>query len=88
MTGTFIDTIVICTMTGLCIVLAGSWNTGLKGVQITADASEGAALFTGGFFLRADGLSGLLRIYNDPRLELLRGTVSGIPVESKPMSLS
>lgn len=40
MTGTFIDTIVICTMTGLCIVLAGSWNTGLKGVQITADAFQ------------------------------------------------
>ena len=40
MTGTFIDTIVICTMTGLCIVLAGSWNTGLKGVQITADALQ------------------------------------------------
>ncbi len=27
MTGTFIDTIVICTMTGLSIVIAGSWLT-------------------------------------------------------------
>ena len=33
MTGTFIDTIVICTMTGLAIVIAGSWaNPDLKGV--------------------------------------------------------
>ena len=40
MTGTFIDTIVICTMTGLSIVMAGSWNTGLEGVQITMDAFQ------------------------------------------------
>ena len=31
MTGTFIDTIVVCTMTGLSIVLTGSWNIGLEG---------------------------------------------------------
>ena len=35
MTGTFIDTIVICTMTGLSIVITGTWNTGLEGVEIT-----------------------------------------------------
>lgn len=36
MTGTFIDTIVICTMTGISIVLTGAWKqTGLEGVQIT-----------------------------------------------------
>ena len=29
MTGTFIDTIVICTMTGLAIVLTQSYTTGL-----------------------------------------------------------
>ncbi len=39
MTGTFIDTIVICTMTGLSIVIAGSWaKEGLEGVEITMDA--------------------------------------------------
>ncbi len=38
MTGTFIDTIVICTMTGLCIVVTGSWNIGLDGVAVTANA--------------------------------------------------
>ncbi len=35
MTGTFIDTIVICTMTGLSIVIDRTWNTGLEGVAIT-----------------------------------------------------
>ena len=36
MTGTFIDTIVICTLTGLSIVLTGAWRVdGLEGVQVT-----------------------------------------------------
>ncbi|MGN0639198.1 MAG: alanine/glycine:cation symporter family protein [Huintestinicola sp.] len=39
MTGTFIDTIVICTMTGLSIVMMGSWaDPNLQGVQVTTDA--------------------------------------------------
>ena len=41
MTGTFIDTIVNCTMTGLSIVIAGSWlNPELEGVAITMDAFQ------------------------------------------------
>ena len=41
MTGTFIDTIVICAMTGLSIVIAGSWlNPELEGVAITMDAFQ------------------------------------------------
>lgn len=39
MTGTFIDTIVICTMTGLSIVLTGAWQVeGLEGVAVTTFA--------------------------------------------------
>lgn len=39
MTGTFIDTIIICTMTGISIIIAGSWaNPELEGVAITMDA--------------------------------------------------
>lgn len=38
MTGTFIDTIVICTMTGLCILVTDSWNIGLEGVAVTSHA--------------------------------------------------
>lgn len=39
MTGTFIDTIIVCTLTGLAIVMMGSWSdSGLAGVEITTDA--------------------------------------------------
>ena len=39
MTGTFIDTIIICTMTGLAIVITGAWQVeGLEGVQVTTYA--------------------------------------------------
>ena len=39
MTGTFIDTILICTMTGLSIVITGAWQvSGLEGVQVTTYA--------------------------------------------------
>lgn len=41
MTGTFIDTVVICTMTGLSIVLTGAWQQeGLEGVQVTTYAFQ------------------------------------------------
>ena len=35
MTGTFFDTIIICTITGLTIVITGAWNNGLEGIQVT-----------------------------------------------------
>ncbi len=38
MTGTFIDTIIVCTMTGLVIIISGSHTGDLEGVHITADA--------------------------------------------------
>ncbi|MDD5948642.1 MAG: sodium:alanine symporter family protein [Lachnospiraceae bacterium] len=40
MTGTFIDTIVICTMTGLAIVVTGTWDQGLEGVAVTTAAFQ------------------------------------------------
>lgn len=41
MTGTFIDTIVICTLTGLSIVLTGAWQVeGLEGVKVTTYAFQ------------------------------------------------
>ena len=46
MTGTFIDTIVICTMTGLSIVVTGAWQVeGLEGVQVTTYAFENGLPF-------------------------------------------
>lgn len=51
MTGTFLDTIVICTMTGLAIVVTGAWepSLGLKGVDITIEAFGRGLAFLGGF---------------------------------------
>ena len=40
MTGTFIDTIIICTMTGLTIVITGAWDMGLEGVAVTTKAFQ------------------------------------------------
>lgn len=39
MTGVFIDTIIICTMTGLTLVISGAWHQpGLEGVAVTSYA--------------------------------------------------
>ena len=40
MTGTVIDTIIICTMTGLAITITGTWNIGLQGVAVTTAAFQ------------------------------------------------
>jgi len=40
MTGTVIDTLIICTLTGLSIVITGSWNVGLEGVAVTTRAFQ------------------------------------------------
>ncbi len=40
MTGTFIDTIVICTMTGLAIVITDAWEQGLEGVAVSTYAFQ------------------------------------------------
>jgi len=40
MTGTVIDTLIICTLTGLTIVITGSWNVGLEGVAVTTRAFQ------------------------------------------------
>ena len=50
MTGTFIDTFVVCTMTGLTIVLSGLWDAshGLEGVNLTVEAfSRGLSFIPG-----------------------------------------
>ena len=46
MTGTFIDTIVRCTLTGLSIVITGAWQVeGLQGVQVTTYAFQNGLPF-------------------------------------------
>lgn len=43
MVGVFIDTLVVCTLTGLVIITSGLWNGGLNGAALTS-AAFGAAL--------------------------------------------
>lgn len=38
MTGTFIDTIIICTLTGLSIIVTGDWSSNLNGATLTQSA--------------------------------------------------
>lgn len=46
MTGTFIDTIIVCTMTGFSIIMMGSWKEkNLEGVQVTTDAFKKGLYF-------------------------------------------
>ena len=40
MMGTIIDTLIICTMTGLAIVITDTWNIGLEGVAVTTAAFQ------------------------------------------------
>ena len=40
MLGTVIDTVIICTMTGLTIVITDTWNIGLDGVDVTTKAFQ------------------------------------------------
>ena len=54
MLGTFIDTLVICTMTGLVIVIMDVWPSGVSGASLTSMAFANA--FPGGQYVVALGL--------------------------------
>jgi AGCS family alanine or glycine:cation symporter len=52
MSGTFIDTIIVCTITGLVIVSTGTWNTGQTGAELTVAAfSSGLPGDSGGVMI-------------------------------------
>jgi AGCS family alanine or glycine:cation symporter len=42
MMGTFIDTIIVCTMTGLAIMVTGVWTSGASGAVLSSQAFEAA----------------------------------------------
>jgi AGCS family alanine or glycine:cation symporter len=48
MMGTFLDTIVVCTMTGLAIVVSGAWQSGKTGAELTQLAFQSAMPGIGG----------------------------------------
>ncbi|UNK20299.1 sodium:alanine symporter family protein [Paenibacillus sp. N3/727] len=45
MTGTFIDTIIICTLTGLTLIVTGAWNGAAEGAEMTQAAFDAAIPF-------------------------------------------
>ncbi len=51
MIGTFIDTIIICSMTGLAIICSGVWTSGVKGASLSTAAFESALPGIGGYLV-------------------------------------
>lgn len=51
MMGTFIDTLIVCTMTGLAIICSGVWSSGLTGAALSSAAFESAMPGTGNYLL-------------------------------------
>ncbi len=54
MTQTFIDTLVVCTMTGLVLILTGAWDSGKTGAELTSFAFQNG--FMGGQYIVTIGL--------------------------------
>lgn len=46
MTGTVIDTLIICTLTGFSILVTDTWNIGLEGVDVTTAAFQAGLPFS------------------------------------------
>jgi AGCS family alanine or glycine:cation symporter len=51
MTGTFIDTIIICSITGLVIIVSGVWTSGETGATLSSLAFESALPGFGGYIV-------------------------------------
>ncbi len=51
MMGTFIDTIIVCSMTGLAIIASGVWTSGLSGAVLTSNSFEAAMPGVGKYLL-------------------------------------
>lgn len=45
MLGTFIDTIIVCSITGFAIILSGEWVSGETGATLTSSAFAGTFSF-------------------------------------------
>lgn len=51
MMGTFIDTLIICSLTGLVIIVSGSWTSGETGATLSSLAFESAIPGVGGYIV-------------------------------------
>lgn len=85
MLGPFIDTIIICTMTGLVIVLTGAYQEGLTGADLTARAftiglpGQGGYIVAFGIVIFAFSTAISWSYYGDRSVEYLFGEKSVLP---------
>lgn len=84
MTQTFIDTIIVCTMTGLVLILTGAWSNGQTGAELTTTAFAsgmpgGAYVVTLGIILFAYSTMLGWCYYGEKAMEYLFGVKSIMP---------
>ncbi len=84
MTQTFIDTLVVCTMTALVLILTGVWNSGKTGAELTtigfdAGIPGGAYIVTIGLVLFAFSTILGWSYYGEKSIEYLFGETSILP---------
>jgi AGCS family alanine or glycine:cation symporter len=84
MTQTFIDTLVVCTMTGLVLILTGVWSNGETGAKLTTIAFQsampgGALIVTIGIVLFAYSTMLGWCYYGEKSIEYLFGVKSILP---------
>jgi AGCS family alanine or glycine:cation symporter len=80
----FVDTIIICSITGLNIVMSGAWNSGLSGVELTTEAFNkgipgGGYIISVGIALFAFSTILGWEYYGERCMEYLFGSKSIIP---------
>ena len=85
MIGTFIDTIIICSITGLVIIVSGAWTSGETGATLSSMAFESALPGIGGYVVTI-GLSVFAfttilgwSVYGEKCVEYLFGVKSIVP---------
>jgi AGCS family alanine or glycine:cation symporter len=85
MMGTFIDTIIVCTFTGLAIIVSGVWDSGQTGAVLSASAFEAAMPGIGKYLLAISlavfAFTTILgwAFYSEKCWEFLFGTVTEKP---------
>ena len=84
MTQTFIDTLIVCTMTGLVLILTGVWSNGQNGAELTTTAFAtgmpgGAYIVTVGLVLFAYSTILGWCYYGEKSIEYLFGIKSVLP---------
>ncbi len=84
MTQTFIDTLIVCTMTGLVLILTGAWSNGQNGAELTTTAfasgmPAGAYIVTIGLILFAYSTILGWCYYGEKSMEYLLGIKAVLP---------